>query len=374
MKLAKFSAYLIFAATIATACNRTNSSTGTATPDGDTITSKASLLTIVDHGGYTTATIINPWDSTGAPLQRLILLPDTANRPSGLPDGTVIRVPLKNSLVFSSVHAGAIDELGASEAIKGVCDAAYFKIPSITRGLADGTITDAGNSMSPSMERVMMMKPDAILRSPFQNSTAGAVEASGIPIVECADYMETTPLGRAEWIKLLGELYGRREEAARIYNVVAAEYDSIKSNAAKAASHPKVISETVTDGVWYVPGGNSYMARLFADAGGFYPWSDDNNSGSLPLDFQAVYDKASDADIWLIKSYGKDMSLADLRSIYPLNDRFRAFATGGVYTCNTAEKTLFEDFPFHPEKLLREYYLIFHPEATGVTVYYKKAE
>lgn len=339
---------------------------------GDTLTHEATLLTIVDHGDYTTAAIANPWDSTAGELQTLVLIAAGKPKPAELPRGTVITVPITNSIVYSSVHAAAIDELGAIEAVKGVCDAAYFKIPAIVKGLADGSVVDAGNSMSPSIERILLLGPDAILKSPFQNSSAGGIETTGIPVVECADYMESTPLGRAEWIKLLGELYGKRDEAAAIFQKVSKEYNAIRSKAAEAETRPTVISETVNDGVWYMPGGNSYMARLFADAGGDYPWSGDTSAGSLPLDFATVYDRANDADIWLVKTFGKDLTLDDLRSAYPLNERFKAFATGGVYACNTATSPLFEEFPFHPEKLLREYYNIFHPSDDSRLTYFNQ--
>lgn len=341
---------------------------------GDTLTCEATLLTIVDHGDYTTATIANPWDSTAGDLQTLVLVAAGKPKPADLPGGTVITVPLGNSIVYSSVHASAIDELGAIGAVKGVCDASYFKIPAIVKGLADGSVVDAGNSMSPSVEQIMLLGPEAILKSPYQNAASSGIEATGAPIVECADYMESTPLGRAEWIKLLGELYGKRAEAAAIYQKVVEEYNAIRSKAAEAETRPTVISETVTDGVWYMPGGDSYMARLFADAGGDYPWSDDNTSGSLPLDFATVYDRASEADVWLVKTYGNDMTLDGLRSISPLNERFKAFKAGGVYACNTATSPLFEEFPFHPEKLLREYYNIFHPSADRTLTYYRQVD
>lgn len=362
---------IILAAT-AGGCSRAGGNS--AAPAGDTLTREARLLRIVDCGDYTTATILNPWDSAAPPLQTLVLIPSDRQAPANLPQGTVITVPLANSIVFSSVHAAAIDELGAIGAVKGVCDAGYFKIPAIVEGLADGSVIDAGSSMSPSVEQILLLGPDAILKSPFQNSSAGGIETTGVPVVECADYMESTPLGRAEWIKLLGELYGKREKAAEIYETVVSGYNEIRDKAASEGKRPKVISETVTDGVWYVPGGNSYMAHLFADAGGDYPWSDDTSAGSLPLDFATVYDRASDADIWLVKTFGKELTLDALRSAYPLNECFKAFSSGGVYACNTAESSLFEDFPFHPEKLLREYYNIFHPSAESRLVYFKQVK
>lgn len=363
----------IILTTIAGGCSKAKDNS-TRAPHGDTLTSRAQLLTIVDCGDYTTATILNPWDSAAPPLQTLVLVPAGHPAPDSLPQGTVITVPLTNSIVFSSVHAAAIDELGAISAVKGVCDASYFKIPAITKGLADGSVIDAGSSMSPSVEQIMLLGPGAILKSPFQNSSSGGIEASGVPIVECADYMESTPLGRAEWIKLLGELYGKRDKAAEIYEGVVKDYNEIRDKAVSTAQKPKVISETVTDGVWYVPGGNSYMARLFVDAGADYPWSDDRSAGSLPLDFATVYDRASDADIWLVKTFGSDLTLDELQSAYPLNERFKAFSSGGVYACNTATSTLFEDFPFHPEKLLREYYEIFHPSAERSLTYFRQVK
>lgn len=370
-KTALFIFYAIILTVTAAGCRRGGGDSA-ASPQGDTLTSEAKLLTIIDRGDYTTATILNPWDSAARPLQTLVLIPSGRPVPAGLPQGTVITVPLSNSLVFSSVHAAAIEELGAIGAVKGVCDADYFKIPAIVKGLADGSVVDAGSSMSPSVEKIMLLGPGAILKSPFQNSSSGGIEASGVPVVECADYMESSPLGRAEWIKLLGELYGKREKAAEIYEKVVNDYNEIRRMTASAQKRPKVISETVTDGVWYMPGGNSYMARLFADAGGDYPWSGDTSAGSLPLDFATVYDRAGDADIWLVKTYGKDLTLDGLQSAYPLNERFKAFSSGGVYACNTAGSSLFEDFPFHPEKLLREYYNIFHPSDTGALVYFHR--
>lgn len=327
---------------------------------GDTLTCEASLLTIVDCGGYTLVDVKNPWD-TASLLQRYVLIPEKT-AVAGYPDGVVVNVPLRSSLVYSSVHTAAIKEIGSIGAVTGVCDASYYKIPEILSGLSDGKIVDVGSSMSPSVEKIIAFAPDAILTSPFRNAGHGAISQVGIPIIECADYMETSPLGRAEWIKLLGELYGKRAVADSIYRAVVARYNGIREFASRLGSKPVVISEMVTDGVWYMPGGGSYMARMFKDAGGLYPWADDGTSGSLQMDFATVYDRAGDADVWLIKTFGRDLTLDELRSLYPLNARMEAFSNGGIYACNTSATSLFEDFPFHPDMLLEEYVRIFHPE------------
>ena len=362
-------------AAILTSCSGAGSSAG-AEVSGDTLTAGADLLTLVDCGSYVVADIKNPWDSTRL-LQRYVLVPDSAGNPEGLPAGTVVRTPLRNSLVYSGVHAGAIRDLGAIDAVRGVADAGYFTVAEVKAGLKSGAVMDVGSSMSPDIERVTVLGPDAILASPYQNSSYGLIERLGIPIIECADYMESTPLGRAEWIKLIGELYGCRHEADSIYKEVSAEYSRLATRAASASSHPKVITERLTNGVWFVPGGRSYMSSIITDAGGVNPWADTPDAGSIQLDFASVFDKAHDADIWLIRNYGPELTLSELKSSYDLNSRIKAFENGDVYVADTSTSTLFDDFPFHPEKLLREYILLFlGPDYAGTdkTQYYQRIE
>lgn len=321
---------------------------------------EAKGFTISIGDNYTLVQILNPW-KVGSMLQSYLLVPRDKDLPDNLPAGTVIRTPLKSVLVYSSVHGGAINELGAIQSITGVCDASYFNMTEVQQGVKQGKIVDAGQSMSPSIEKIIELAPEAIILSPFQNAGYGALTNIGIPIIECADYMESTPLGRAEWIKLFGLLYNNSERADSIFNSVGENYKSLKTIASSQPKKPKVITETVTSGVWFVPGGNSYMAHIIADAGGDYPWSDDKSTGSLSLDFTQVFDKAHDADIWLLKTFGSDMTYQTLKSGYELNDQFDAFKNRNVYSCNTASTKLFEDFPFHPDILLKEYISIFHP-------------
>lgn len=339
------------------ACNGGKSNTDMLL-EGDTITTNASLLTIIDFSDYTIVDVENPW-SRGERLQRYILV-DQDKDNQKLPDGILVKVPLRSSLVYSSVHAGAIKEIGKIACVTAVCDAQYYKIPEICEGLRSGSVTDVGASMSPMIERILEHEPEAILTSPFQNAGHGAIEQLNIPIIECADYMESTPLGRAEWIKFIGRLYGNADKADSIYQAVAENYQSLSRKIANT-DRPIVISEMVTDGVWYLPGGNSYMAQMFRDAGADYPWNDDASIGSLQLDFATVYDKAHNADYWFIKTFDRDLTLDELRENYPLHERMSAFHKGGVYSCNTATSSFFEDFPFHPDLLLHDFINIMHP-------------
>lgn len=340
---------------------------------GDTLTSEASLLTMVDCGGYIVADVADPWNE-GARLARYILVDSAAQLPASLPEGTVLRTPVDNLVVYSSVYAEALKETGAIERITGVADASYFKTPEIVAGLASGAVTDIGNSMAPTVEKIVALKPGAILASPYQNAGHGAIESLGVPIIECADYMETSPLARAEWVKLFGALTGTLDRADSLYRAVSGQYNALKTSAPRGADAPSVITEQLTDGVWYMPGGQSYMARLIADAGGAYPWADNTSSGSLQLDFPTVFDRAHDADIWLIRTYGSDLTLDGLRRTYAPNAEFKAFREGNVYICNSAETAIFDDLAFHPERVLREYITIFtRPDSIANLRYFHRA-
>lgn len=343
--------------TILLVASCTTGGNGEATGNGDDIITEAQLLHMEQHGAYTLATIDNPWGN--GVLHRYVLVPAGTPLPDSLPDGTVVRTPIANALVYSAVHSGVMGELGSADAVKGIVDTQYFTDSIVQQGVKQGRVADCGSSMAPDIEKVIAMHPDAILLSPYQDSNFEQLDKLNIPLVMCADYMECTPLGRAEWIKFYGALLGKEKEADSIYNTVAEAYNTLKNErAAHGKSHPKVLTETVVSGVWNVPGGKSYMAQMIQDAGGIYPWADDDHSGSLQLDFNQVLAVAKDADVWLVKSFGIS-TYDDLRGVYSLNDRFDAFASRRVYVCDTNATRLFERFPFHPELLLQDFCNIF---------------
>lgn len=324
-------------------------STAPGAGDGDTLTSRSQLLTLVAHPGWVEATIADPWHPAGTPLGRYALVADSSA--AGIPDGfTRVGVPLRRSVVYSSVHTSAIGRLGALGAVAAIADGNWLSdADPVKARVLGGAVRDIGPSVSPSVETVIDLQPDAILLAPYENGSRGGIDKAGAPLVEMADYMESTPLGRAEWLLLLGELYGRREEARHIYTRVAARYDSIRTLTGDGP-HPRVFTETPVSGVWYVPAGGSYMARLIADAGGDYLWADTPGTGSLPLDLAAVIDRASDADLWLIKTFGP-VTRASLRSTVPQISAFGAFPDG-VRVCDTSTSSFFNDLAFTPDLIL----------------------
>ena len=325
----------------------------------DSVITAAKLLSMQRTDHYTVVTVGDPWK--GGVLHRYVLVPRDSVLPDDLPEGTVVRTPVSRALVYSSVHTSLLDELGAIGAVRGVVDKQYFIDDYISRGVASGEIADCGNSMNPTVEKVIDMQPDAILLSPYQDASYGQIAKMDIPIIECADYLEYDPLGRAEWVKFYGELVGKRDEADSLYQAVVTAYNDMKQKAAGAENRPTVVTEMVISGIWNVPGGQSYMARILGDAGGKYLWADDKNTGSLALDFNQVLAVAQDADYWFIK-WTNINSLRDLQGAYDLNKEMAAFKNKRVYVCDTDKTRFFDRIPFHPEVLLREFAAIMHPE------------
>lgn len=219
---------------------------------------------------YTVATLRNPWDTLRT-LHTYILVPAAEPLPAHLPQGTVVRTPLSKAVVYSSVHCGLVNNLGAFNSIGGICDLKYIKLPVVQEGVKRGTIADCGDGMNPDMEKIIDLHPDAILLSPFENSGGyGRIEKLNIPIIECADYMETSALGRAEWMRFYGLLFGAAPKADSLFAEVDSCYKRLQHCAMLSSVSLSVVSELKSGSAWYVPGGRSTMGRLFNDACGRY--------------------------------------------------------------------------------------------------------
>lgn len=322
----------------------------------------ASGFTIQRFEDYTRVEVRDPWDSARL-LQRYVLVDRTKPLPDGLPQGTVVRVPVRNVVVYTSVHAAIIDQLGETARVIGVCEPRYMETPAIQEGLRAGRIADLGEATAPNVERMIEIGAELVIASPFENSSYGPVEKIGIPIIEGADYMESSPLGRTEWIRFYGLLFGREERADSLFRETERAYLSLKTLAADVAERPTVFSEKKYGSSWYMPAGDSYMARLYADAGADYVFKTLPGSGSTPLAFERVLEQAIHADYWLLKyNQSADLTYQGLRMEYTPYEHFDAFRDRRIYACNTGKVPYYEEFPLHPDYLLKDLIWIFHPE------------
>lgn len=368
---------------------------------GDTVKMKyAQLLTIVKHGGeyaehdgeYAEVTIANPWKE-GTLLHRYILVPKgeegnktvarlAMQRSAGARCVTdTVRTPVENSAVFTSPHCQLLYELGCGQAIRGVCDLNYINIPDVKKRAASAgnhgfssAIADCGSSMASDIERIIALKPEAILVSPFENSGGyGKLDKLHIPLIEVADYMEASPLGRAEWMKFYGMLFEKSDakdskagifqsKADSLFAKIEKEYLNLKAAAKKLPAGLSVLTERKTGSVWYVPGGQSTIGILLKDANARYIFSEDQHSGSLAMSPEQILAKAKNIDVWVFKYFGgKPLSRSQLLQEYAGYKSLAAFGSRRIYQVDTSREPYFEITSFHPEVLLREFILLSHP-------------
>lgn len=362
---------------------------------GDTLQMKyAELLTIVKHndGAYTEAIIENPWKK-GTTLHKYILVPkgkegdetvarlkDDIRENATLQMGShcdIVRTPLESNVVFTAPHCQLMYELGCKNAITGVCDKDYINIPDIKERvkLSDGkastsdtdkVIIDCGSSMQPDIERIIALKPEGLFISPFENSGGyGKLDKLHIPIIETADYMETSPLGRAEWMKFYGLLFKSEERSDSLFSSIEKEYLALKAEAAKLPQGLSILTERKMGSVWYVPGGKSTMGILLKDANAKYIFADDTHSGSLAYGPERILSKGTQIDVWAFKYFGgKALSKNDLLAEYEGYKVLKAFNSNSIYQVDTSTQPYFELTSFHPEILLREFIILAHPKTT----------
>lgn len=361
------SLYICLIVLLLTACGGRGKTSSAAPHEHNLPLHHARFLRIDTTETYTVARITNPWDTTR--LLHTYLMVDSSQEvphplPAHLADATVVRTPLHRSLVYSSIHIALLQQWQALSAVAGVADLSYIQLPAVTQACREGRIADVGSSISPQIEKVIALNPDAILLSPFENSGGyGAVDKLGVPIIECADYMEASPLGRAEWMRFYGRLYGKAAEADSLFAHIEQQYNELKQLATQTTHRPLVMSELKSSSAWYVPGGRSAIARFYADAGARYAFATDSHYGSVPLSFETVFGAASQADFWLIKyNLPTDKTYADLAADYAPYRGFRPFSERHIYCCNTHYVSYYEETPFAPHLLLKDFIHIFHPE------------
>lgn len=323
----------------------------------------ATLLRMEEADSFTLVTVRDAWHPE-ADLATYVLVPSAQALPQHLPQGTLVRTPLRRAVATTSVHAALLLDLRAEEALVGLTDTAYVVSRKLKRFIrAQPGLYDMGTSLRPDVEKLRAARADGVLVSPFENAGHGVLDRLGIPLIECADYMETSPLGRAEWTRFFGRLFGCAERADSLFAEVEERYRALcRKVEADTSASPTVFCDLRTGSTWYQPGGASTMGRFIADAGGRFLWADRKESGSLPLDLESVFAKAQTADVWLVK-YGQTAPLtyAQMEADCPLYASFGAWRRRSVWACNTLLSPFYEEVPFHPERLLANLIRILRP-------------
>ncbi len=325
-------------------------------------------LKIAYFNDFASVTLRDPWDTMKVRKVYILAPRTTLEARRGLRDtlskkGILIPTPVENAVIYTSVHAAMAAQLGVLDQVCGVCEPEYITSSEVLERISNQHIADLGQSTSPNVEKIIDLGCDVIIASPFENSGYGAAEKLGIPIVEAADYMEHHPLGRTEWVKFYGMLFGCSEIAEEQFEATCSHYNELKQSCEGVSERPTVVLERKWGQTWAVPSQGSYVGCMHRDAGANYVFSDVTGAGSVHMSFEQVFDRGGDADFWLMKySAGHNLSYSDLKKEYLPYSNFKAYKSHTIYGCNTLVSTYYDDITLHPDRILADLIHIYHPE------------
>ncbi|WOC12736.1 ABC transporter substrate-binding protein [Gordonia sp. MP11Mi] len=333
-------------------------------PDKSTITD-ATGLAIDYHKSYQVLTVKEP--APGAAPASYVLVRCGAPAPKldgALADAPQVEVPVRTMYSGSTTHLPAMAALDAADTVTGVSTTDYVSTPQIRARIDAGKVTQYAEAGVPDVERVIAGRPDVLVSDGMDDPSYTKLQQAGIDVLADADWLETSPLGRAEWVKFFGALTGHEKKATEVFDGIKRDYDAV---AAKATDAPKtnVLLGGIENGTWTMAAGGSYFGRLIHDAGGDYPWAGDHSTGSLRLSIESVIDKQRTADAWILS----DMTATSLDAVYKQDDRYRVFAQPAKRAWNAIKAVnsaggndYWERGVLRPDLVLGDLSAILHPE------------
>lgn len=333
----------------------------------------ASKFKVENTDSFNVVTVMNPWQGA---LQNYVYVlvrngqkaPDLEKfRKSENDIIQAVEIPIKSIALTSTTFVPLLDRLNETESFVAFPGTDHISSSKARKLIDSGKVANIGTENGINIERLIELNPDVLMENAMQGESDDALltRKAGIPVLFNADYLEKTPLGRAEWIKFAGLFYDKNQLADSIFNQLATAYDSLKRLASKATSKPTVFSGIVYGDIWFMPGGENSGAIFIRDAHGEYLWKETPNEGSIKLSFEAVYNKAHNADYWIgVASFA---SLDEIKKSDTRYAEFKAFKEANVYSYNAkiGEKggmTFFELGYARPDLILADMIKILHPE------------
>ena len=356
----------IFSFFILTGCKKTETVEVAKSESAKNSIEFASGLSIVKYDGYSVVTVMEPWPNANKNF-KYILKEKDAKVPDSLATYTTIKVPLESIVVTSTTNVPFLEMLEVENKLVGFPHTDYVSSEK-TRVLIDkGSVKNVGQNEKLNIEQLIELAPDLIVTFGVDNNNPmlDNLKKSGLNVFIQADWMEQSPLGKAEWIKLYGALFGKEEKAKELFDKIVESYNQAKKLVADKPASSTVLYGSMYEDVWYVAKGNSWVAQFMKDAHANYLWSDLKGTGSEGLSFEKILVKAKTADFWIAS--GSFKSLDEIAKTNPHYSQFDAFKNKNVYTFEgkfgaTGGTVYYELAPSRPDLVLKDYIKIFHPD------------
>jgi iron complex transport system substrate-binding protein len=342
---------------------------------------RAERFSIEIKKGWTEVKIINPWQGARNVNQIYYLVKRGSALPAGVDSAAVIFVPLQKIICMSTTHLAMISALGEENSIAGVSGTNFIFSPEIKKNVEKGLVADVGYEANLNKELILNISPDLIMIYGIGSESAGYVgklKELGIKVIINADYLETDPLSRAEWIKLFGSLYCKENLADSIYNNEVDRYTKLRSFIEqKELNKPKVLLGLPFKDTWYISPGNSFISKLIADAGGEYLWANTESSLSMPYGIENVYLRGMKADFWL--NISNVSSRNEISNVDQRLDGLPCFKNDNLFNNNKrisegGGNDYWESGGLYPHLILKDIATILHPElfSDQELTYYRK--
>jgi iron complex transport system substrate-binding protein len=336
-------------------------------------------FTIEYHDGYKLVNVLAPW-AKNKPVQ-YVLIHKGEKTPLGYKDAQIIQIPIKSIISLSSIYVAYLEKIAELQTLKGVDDYRYVNSFAVKDLIKKGQVAEMGNNTHANVEKFMAINPDLVFTYGMGNAEYDAMpplRAAKLKVALAIDHLETSPLARAEWIKMMAVFFDKEKQADSVFNGIALRYESLADSVKKLATNkPSVMIDIKYGDTWFMPGGNSYISKLLADAGTNYLWGNDTTRGSLKLDFESVYNKAANADFWL--NVHEWNTKQEVLSNDKRNALFKAFKNDNIFNNNARLNNVggndyWESGLLNADVVLADIVKIFHPELLPhhQMVYYKK--
>ena len=360
---------LTVTATIFMGCRENKKSEETETEQSESSVAYAHGFHIQKFDDYTVLEVTQPWVGANTHY-KYALVPKEKLAAMNFPKDefdAVVGTPVEKIVVTSTTHIAAIEALEELKRLVGFPDTDYISSPDARKLVDEGQIKDLGMNEVINTEMVLLLHPDLIIGFSINedNNSYDIIKRAGMPVIYNGDWVEQTPLGKAEWIKFFAPFFQKEAEADSIFKKIETSYLEAKKLAKKSTQKPTVLTGGLYKDVWYVAGGESWMAQFIEDANSDYLWADTPETGSIGLSLESVLEKAQNADFWFNPS--AETSYTDLENANPHHRKFAAFTNKKIYS-NAMEKgakgglIFYEQAPQRPDIVLKDFIAILHPE------------
>jgi iron complex transport system substrate-binding protein len=323
-------------------------------------------FSIQNYDGYSVVKVKNPWPKA-TKTYTYILKEKNGIVPDSLKQNLIIPIPIKTIVVTSTTHIPSLELLDEINTLIGFPHCDYISSEKVRARIDAGNIKELGNNQDLNTEILLDMQPNVIIGYGIDNKnpTLDNLQKSGLKVMLNGDWNEENALGKAEWIKFFGALYGKQKQATALFTKIEKDFLKTIRIAKMAKTTPIILAGDMFEDRWYLPRGSSWGSLLLKQANGNYLWQETSGTGSLSLSFETVFEKAKSADVWITS--GQFSSLNEMTNANPHYAEFNAFKNKNVYSFSgkkgkTGGILYYELAPNRPDLVLKDLVKILHPE------------